>query len=718
MEKANALGVLHNRARASTISAIGSGRPEASYTDSPPSNSPYVRARMASGTPNSGGAGLLGILSGSSPIARTSRSARQMPRPLSMNLDECSPSSPFGLAHSSSYTTATTFGIWNRNEYRNDGDSSRSAGSGPQSESASGSGGSSTGGNITSSFLLRPTPESSFDGGNSSPSSKDLTPDDIRRRALLTRAKSNTISSPEVPKIGLQPDTSEDNMIPLYDSGVLRPSPTRASNAFHTASWKSRPVSPSPLASAWTVGPNTTNSTASTDYLSTHRASAGSPKLGAAFDPIRPPHSISSSEYNNTRLTYDELQHETFLAIHASHVGSTQQLSKPNVGTPVVGTSECELCGVKASLLTILQPCGHKACSSCTSSGLNQVSTSPPRPHICAACQSPVEGISLPSRDRSHSTASAASWTSTSLSYGDSASTASLTSPENYAARFRNDLPATPSESPLISASGAPIKMFASDGTNFDPNLLAAQFNVKSIEKAVKELQLDTKNGAPRAGGILDAELLEAASEPFSRETFCVVRVDNIPWTVRHADIADWIPAELAILPSDDLVAQAVHIPIDVSNGKTSNACFIECRTRKAAMRLIRNRNNTRLCGRPVSLIHSSYQELLGEVFPARVSASSTTPSGRPGSSCRYFTSKQLESLIALSKGGALQLKDAGKPIEYMTSIVGLVPETLSVDQASMLVDGVKRELKLPNLGADAGTDLYLSYRHPRAQHL
>lgn len=57
--------------------------------------------------------------------------------------------------------------------------------------------------------------------------------------------------------------------------------------------------------------------------------------------------------------------------------------------------NECELCGAKSSLLTTLFPCCHRACSFCMSSGLNQVSTSPPRDHTCAACGTHVDDIEI-----------------------------------------------------------------------------------------------------------------------------------------------------------------------------------------------------------------------------------------------------------------------------------------------------------------------------------
>lgn len=85
-----------------------------------------------------------------------------------------------------------------------------------------------------------------------------------------------------------------------------------------------------------------------------------------------------------------------------------------------------------------------------------------------------------------------------------------------------------------------------------------------------------------------------------NRSSF-VVRLDNIPWKLTHHDVLSWLPKPVEkMLPSSEIVAQSVHIPIDVVSGKTSNCAFVECRDKEQAMRLVRHRNNARLLGRPV----------------------------------------------------------------------------------------------------------------------
>lgn len=55
----------------------------------------------------------------------------------------------------------------------------------------------------------------------------------------------------------------------------------------------------------------------------------------------------------------------------------------------------CDLCGGLAKRLTTMEPCGHRACSVCCQSGINQVTATPPRPHTCAACHQLVISITL-----------------------------------------------------------------------------------------------------------------------------------------------------------------------------------------------------------------------------------------------------------------------------------------------------------------------------------
>ncbi|KAN0059812.1 hypothetical protein ACQY0O_008386 [Thecaphora frezii] len=183
---------------------------------------------------------------------------------------------------------------------------------------------------------------------------------------------------------------------------------------------------------------------------------------------------------------------------------------------------------------------------------------------------------------------------------------------------------------------------------------------------------------------------LASAGEQNAFKSTCstfVVRVDNIPWTADYQDIKSWIADADDILVSNTVRVQAIHIPIEFKTGKTSNACYIECRDREAAWRLVRRRNNSRLCGRPVSLIMASMEELFGEVFPLH----KATDAGFPFASISggLFTKAQLQSLIALLRDGSAQLKGHVKPVEYMVSIVECCPGTLSPSERDLLFERV-----------------------------
>ena len=131
----------------------------------------------------------------------------------------------------------------------------------------------------------------------------------------------------------------------------------------------------------------------------------------------------------------------------------------------------------------------------------------------------------------------------------------------------------------------------------------ASFFAIKANRRQM--MALGQRNGRytiPAAEPNLQIPPSKAVPDNFeSNRSSFVVRLDNIPWKLTHRDVLAWLPKPVEkILPSTETVAQSVHIPIDVVSGKTSNCCFVECRDKEQAMRLVRHRNNARLLGRPV----------------------------------------------------------------------------------------------------------------------
>ncbi|CAD6900715.1 unnamed protein product [Tilletia laevis] len=383
------------------------------------------------------------------------------------------------------------------------------------------------------------------------------------------------------------------------------------------------------------------------------------------------------------------------------------------------GAGECELCGILTPTLTVLLPCQHSACAACCSSGINQVSTSPPRSHVCAACRAPVESIALWKSSAEMAGGEARSLDdqetlagSVETLAGDegayldmSSSVGPIPIPSGLVASssaHEFDLGATPSTEQHIarlqSPYGGPVTQPPAAtvyGATFPSSALHP--STDHIGHSVHgEMNEGTQGGAGLLPGFEPQSAYDAAadalselemspSSPESDVSQCaVVRIDNIPWTVGCDDVMKWLPDPVFTLASRDVCAQSVHIPIDLQSGKTSNACFLVCRDRKAAQRIVRARTNTKLCGRPVTLILSTYSELLDEIFTTR-NLSASLEDDR----AVYFTEQQLERLLLLLKEGGGQLKDGSKPIEFASSLMALVPQRLAIEQREMLFNAV-----------------------------
>lgn len=316
------------------------------------------------------------------------------------------------------------------------------------------------------------------------------------------------------------------------------------------------------------------------------------------------------------------------------------QRHSPSGHHPSEVGQECELCGSVALRLTILEPCGHLSCAVCCSSGLNQVTATPPRPHLCAACHTPVAGITLRKGP-----------TSQESPVGNKASNLTPRGP-----RHRPQTP-SPDEQKLLyhslqSSSSSPVKPFIKSSSGFNARVnQRRQIGGKSRVDSSAATSGKTSDFANESGETASSDLLtedqsfyqsqramqhqssqmlanrhrahsasltssrghyssEAMNEGFEQEEVrtttpqgtSIVRIDNIPWTVTYQDVISWLPEPFEdILPDADVSSAAIHIPVDVFTGKTSNCCFVECKNKEEARRLVRRRNNHRLLGRPVS---------------------------------------------------------------------------------------------------------------------
>lgn len=237
---------------------------------------------------------------------------------------------------------------------------------------------------------------------------------------------------------------------------------------------------------------------------------------------------------------------------------------------------------------------------------------------------------------------------------------------------------------PRICTGGNHVDRSAKE-TNADANR-----QIASEGRQEARNQLPSPNKAAGTQTPVSDDHIEVEPLPAESHLIAVVRVDNIPWKTSYQDIVKWIPDPYELLPDPADVAQPVHVPIDVKTGKTANCAFIELKDEGSAKKLIRRRNNTKLCGRPVSLLLSNYEEVIGEVFPSV----EHFPPGTPTRLLTYFTKWQLEQLIQLLRSGGPQLKSPLKPIEYIISLIQLVPDDLSPDQRDLLAEKALGVLK------------------------
>lgn len=447
--------------------------------------------------------------------------------------------------------------------------------------------------------------------------------------------------------------------------------------------------------------------------------------INAMPDTTSPPASV------NEEITLDEADPKAIAAaLHYHRTSPTRAAPRDK------DKMSCELCGALVIRWAILLPCNHRACSACCCSGVNQVSTTPPRRHVCAACQVPVDGLTL--SFTAAEAARAAAWRGS----GDDEPAVTQDGHHRRRSSIGNDLSgrfpgvteallglnhpvrgrsasvvatavsmrhhqddcAPPSSPPNDSGPlsdpngeddrGAPgdSSMAFSDDVSFyfQPNAAKVRvLNYKPSSLRRPERRRDGHEQVVKTAqdypGQRDARTaaLHQPSIPLAYELCAVVRVDNIPWTTSYQDVIKWCPEPYELLPEMSVVAQPVHVPVDLKTGKTANCAFIELRDADSAKKLIRRRNNTKLCGRPVSLQLSNHEELRGELFP---SVQQYAP-GTPPSTMIWLTAWQLDQMSRLVTVGGPQLKSPLKPIELTVSWIQLLPAQLGSEQRDRLFE-------------------------------
>lgn len=544
------------------------------------------------------------------------------------------------------------------------------------------------------------------------------------------------------------------------DSGTFLPLAKQGSRS-STASSRTQDHLPPMLASSMTLPPRPT--------LPTAKSMSVLPQTGSSTHLVSPPRkravtTTTSEQATNPRLRHcdlllpspyipstpaaatskganDATDSESDDEVHPSAVASALQYYRTSPSRPPTYDGgqrlPCELCGALILRWAILLPCGHRACTACCCSGVNQVSTTPPREHTCAACSTPVQGISLslPAAEAARAAAmpvqeGGRSVFSLPSNEGDRASPRRQRERSAEMRRFpgvteallglSKPLPAETASKTLtqvaeelevdkyMSAYSPPQLMQPSPETTFntDESMVLSEhasfYRPKHVGQAalagvIKTSKTNSKLLIP-TGGFTTTNITNASAAVFhpaasaglevgphnpNQEPFAVVRMDNIPWRTSYHDVIQWIPEADTLLPDATTLPQPVHIPLDLKTGKTANSAFIELRSPDAAKKLIRKRNNTKLMGRPVSLLLSSYDELLSELFPAR----DPLPLGVTQQHAAFWTPWQLDQLLHLMDFGAPQLKSPIKPIELTISLVELAPAELPTEHKLVLAE-------------------------------
>ncbi|CAO1620975.1 unnamed protein product [Sympodiomycopsis kandeliae] len=443
---------------------------------------------------------------------------------------------------------------------------------------------------------------------------------------------------------------------------------------------------------------------------------------------IARPQSVPVASVNDGQISLDEADPKAIAAALHYHRTSPSH----GAGTEK-GKISCELCGALVLRWAILSPCNHRACSACCCSGVNQVSTTPPRKHTCAACQVPVSGLTLsftaaeaaraaawreqPDKDTDNHRYSRYGHDLAGRFPGVTEALLGLNRPVRgrsgsilaMAISLRPDKePVSPSSSPRRGSGPFPEGHDMDESAMNPDSSMAfsedASFYFGTAQKdAIRTRFASSRSSSPdprefNAQPVLGRFSKKHSAQPKLSETpsvytipqpsiplayapCAVVRVDNIPWTTSYQDIIKWCPEPYTLLPDASIVTQPVHIPVDLKSGKTANCAFIELKDAESGKKLIRKRNNTKLRGRPVSLQLSNYDEMRAELFPSLQQLGNGANAKEP----TFLTPWQLSQMSQLVKKGGPQLKSPLKPIELMISWVQLSPPDMELQQRDAL---------------------------------
>lgn len=164
----------------------------------------------------------------------------------------------------------------------------------------------------------------------------------------------------------------------------------------------------------------------------------------------------------------------------------------------------------------------------------------------------------------------------------------------------------------------------------------------------------------------------------------------QIPWDVSQNDVRQFFSH--CRLPNMSVHAQAIHIMMDRTTGKTLSDAYVEFATYADLHRAMETRDRKPLKGRIVTVNECTQEELLKVVFPkwrgqfcgmsaippaSDVVKNMSTAAGGGGSGCPPFvTREEINSLLVVCKNYKLHFsrKCAERPFENIISVIAKYP--------------------------------------------
>jgi len=248
----------------------------------------------------------------------------------------------------------------------------------------------------------------------------------------------------------------------------------------------------------------------------------------------------------------------------------------------------CSSCGVTKPQdeLSRIWPCYHPHCNTCINTLINASCNDPPPPQmVCFFCSRQVDGFDPPSSFLSGQS-------SQMLNKFPLRRFPSIGNQKSFLRADLDGIASVNFTSPPSDQSGFYTGSFSSLWSP-NPNSEAEKLLSSWMTDDYIPFQGATGNSCP----------------------WPIVRVDNISWSLKVADIVSWLPGGKECLPPHELCPLPIHILCTPTDGKTLNHCFIEMRNLTAAHFIVRHRHGSKIGNRPCSVVLTSPVELHSKIL-------------------------------------------------------------------------------------------------------